>query len=153
MRKAFSFLSLSAPTHTPHLRGSIQRLRLLSPVQTDATLLANNSQHFWMLHVASACTPSALLGVFAFVCTPLPRRTQQLPTLFAQQCWELLRPFAGSPESLTGIKETLTLSSPCATFSQALSLNSFAWTTWPETLQPHEIMMSRDKGNVDQGAN
>ena len=31
-----------------------------SPVQTDATLLANNSQHFWMLHVASVCTPCFL---------------------------------------------------------------------------------------------
>ena len=32
-----------------------------------------------------------LLGVVASVCTP---RAQQLPTLFAQHCWELLRPFA-----------------------------------------------------------
>ena len=38
----------------------------------------------------------ALLGVVASVCTPLPTRTQQLPTLLAQQCWELLRPFARS---------------------------------------------------------
>ena len=37
-----------------------------------------------------------LLGVVAAVCTPLPTRTQQLPTLLAQQCWELLRPFASS---------------------------------------------------------
>ena len=37
-----------------------------------------------------------LLGVVASVCTPLPTRTQQLPTLLAQQCWELLRPFAHS---------------------------------------------------------
>ena len=28
-----------------------------------------------------------LLGVVASVCTPLPTRTQQLPTLLAQQCW------------------------------------------------------------------
>ena len=35
-----------------------------------------------------------LLGAVASVCTPLPRRTQQLTTLLAQQCWELLRPFA-----------------------------------------------------------
>ena len=35
-----------------------------------------------------------LLGVVASVCTPLPTRTQQLPTLLAQQYWELLRPFA-----------------------------------------------------------
>ena len=37
-----------------------------------------------------------LLGVVASVCSPLPTRTQQLPTLLAQQCWELLRPFARS---------------------------------------------------------
>ena len=37
-----------------------------------------------------------LLGVVASVCTPLPTRKQQLPTLLAQQCWELLRPFARS---------------------------------------------------------
>ena len=30
-------------------------------VQTDATLLANNSQHCWMLHVASVCTPCCML--------------------------------------------------------------------------------------------
>ena len=30
----------------------------------------------------------------ASVCTPLPTRTLQLPTLLAQHCWELLRPFA-----------------------------------------------------------
>ena len=146
-----------------------------SPVQTDATLLANSSQHCWMLHVASVCTPSYmlldvvaccwakfdtgqtflpttpnipfvpwspkrlaqqcwirlhnfsnivgathahyawitktyglysshdalqvpnLLGVVASVCTPLPTRTQQLPILLTQQCWQLLRPFARSP--------------------------------------------------------
>jgi len=37
-----------------------------------------------------------LLGVVASVCTPLPTLTQQLPTLLAQQCWELLRPFVRS---------------------------------------------------------
>ena len=37
-----------------------------------------------------------LLGVVAPVCTPLPTRTQQLPTLLAQQCRELLCPFARS---------------------------------------------------------
>ena len=37
-----------------------------------------------------------LLGVVASVYTPLPTRTQQLPTLLAQQCWKLLRPFARS---------------------------------------------------------
>ena len=37
-----------------------------------------------------------LLGVVASVCRPLLTRTQQLPTLLAQQCWELLRPFPRS---------------------------------------------------------
>ena len=68
-RSVFKFVRTHSHTHTPHLRGSIYRLHLLSPVQTDATLLANNSQHFWMLHVAFVCIPSALLGVVASVCT------------------------------------------------------------------------------------
>ena len=34
---------------------------VLSPVQTDATLLANNPQHCWMLHVASVSTPRCML--------------------------------------------------------------------------------------------
>ena len=47
----------------------ISKLILLSPVQTDATLLANNSQHCWMLHVASVCTPCCmLLDVVACCC-------------------------------------------------------------------------------------
>ena len=41
----------------------------LSPVQTEATLLANNSQHCWMLLVASVCTPCCmLLDVVACCC-------------------------------------------------------------------------------------
>ena len=39
---------------------------------------------------------ATMLGVVASVCTLLPTRTQQLQTLLAQQCWELLRPFARS---------------------------------------------------------
>ena len=35
-----------------------------------------------------------LFRVAAYVSTALPTRTQQLPILSAQQCWELLRPFA-----------------------------------------------------------
>ena len=37
-----------------------------------------------------------LLGAVASVCAPVPTRTQQLPTLLAQQCRGLLRPFARS---------------------------------------------------------
>ena len=29
-----------------------------------------------------------------FTCKAMCKRTQQLPTLLGQQCWELLRPFA-----------------------------------------------------------
>ena len=37
-----------------------------------------------------------LLGVVASISTPLPRCTQQLPMLLAQQCWELFCAFARS---------------------------------------------------------
>ena len=65
-------------------------------MQTDETLLANNSQHCWMLHVASVCTPCCmLLDVVAQSLKPVKLFSQQLPTfvLFrdrrsvAQQCW------------------------------------------------------------------
>ena len=58
-------------------------------VQTDARLLANNSQHCWMLHVLSFCSPCCmLLGVVAQSLKPVKllamcKRTQQLPTLLA----------------------------------------------------------------------
>ena len=152
-------------------------------MQTDTTLLANNSQHCWMLHVASVSTPccmllnvvacwcakfgtgqtflpttpnisfvpwspkrrttilgpftqlfqpcwghtcslrmiykdlwvvsfpqctvgpnivgATMLGVVASICTPLPTWMQQLPTLLAQQCWELLHLFARSVSLFT----------------------------------------------------
>ena len=44
-----------------------------------------------------------LLGVVASVCTPLPTRTQQLPTFLAQHCCALLRPFAHSLTKKTAI--------------------------------------------------
>ena len=68
-------------------------------MQTDATLLANNSQHCWMLHVASVCTPCCmLLDVVACCCAkfePVKLFSQQLPTFLLfrdprsveQQCW------------------------------------------------------------------
>ena len=37
-------------------------------MQTDATLLANNSQNCWISHVASVCTP-ILLHVVGSCCT------------------------------------------------------------------------------------
>ena len=71
-------------------------LSYLSPVQTDATLLANNSQNCWMLHVASVCTPCCmLLDVVAQSLKPVKLFSQQLPTFLlfcdrwsvTQQCW------------------------------------------------------------------
>ena len=85
-------------------------LFFLSPVQTDATLLANNSQHCWMLHVAYVCTPCCMmLDVIACCCakfetgqtfqptTPKisfvpwsPKRSATMLDPFAQlfqQCW------------------------------------------------------------------
>ena len=65
-------------------------------MQTDATLLANNSRHCWMLHVASVCTPCCmLLHVVAQSLKPVKLFSQQLPTFLlfrdrrsvAQQCW------------------------------------------------------------------
>ena len=65
-------------------------------MQTDATLLANNSQRCWMLHVTSVCTPCCmLLRVVAQSLKPVKLFSQQLPTFLlfrdrrsvAQQCW------------------------------------------------------------------
>ena len=69
---------------------------MLSPVKKDATMLINNSQHCWMLHVASLCkTCCVLLGVFAQSLKPFKLLNQQLPTFLllrdrwsvALQCW------------------------------------------------------------------
>ena len=65
-------------------------------VQTDATLLANNSQHCWMLHVASVCTACyMLLDDVAQSLKRVKLFCQQLPTFLlfrdrqgvAQQYW------------------------------------------------------------------
>ena len=82
-----------------------QNLRALGCVQTDATLLSNNSQHCWMLHVASVCTSCCmLLDVVGCCCAKFETGqtftlVQTDATLLAynsQHCWELLRPFARS---------------------------------------------------------
>ena len=68
----------------------------LGCVQTDATLLTNNFQHCWMLHVASVCKPCCMsLDVVVRSLKPVKLFSQQLPTLLlfrdrrsvAQQCW------------------------------------------------------------------
>ena len=54
----------------------------LGCVQTDATLLTNNSQHCWMLHVASVCTPYCmLLDVVAFCCAKFETSQTFQPTI------------------------------------------------------------------------
>ena len=88
---------------------------LLCRVWNQSNFSANNSQHFFCSVIAThahyawitktyglypsrdALQVPNLLQVVASVCTPLPTRTQQLPTLLAQQCWELLCPFARQP--------------------------------------------------------
>ena len=64
------------------------------------SLLANNSQHCWMLHVTSVCTHCCmLLDVVAQSLKPVKLFSQQLPTVFlfrdwrrsvAQKCWTCL---------------------------------------------------------------
>ena len=45
------------------LRVVAQSLKpVIGCVQTGTTLLTNNSQHCWMLHVASVCTPYCMLA-------------------------------------------------------------------------------------------
>ena len=94
---------------TTHCR-SQQCWELLHPFAHHNQHGRNNSQHCWCNNVGSCCirlhtttntdatTPNivgaTMLGVVASVCTPQPTRTQQLPTLLVQQCWELLHPFA-----------------------------------------------------------
>ena len=55
------------------------------------------SQKYYGLYPSQdALQVPTMLGVVASVYTPLPTRTQQLPTLLVKQCWELLRPFSRS---------------------------------------------------------
>ena len=75
---------------------------MLGCVQTDATLLTNNSQHCWMLHVASVCTPCCMFLDVAQSLKPVKLFSQQLPTFLlfrdrrsvAQQCWIRLHSFS-----------------------------------------------------------
>ena len=74
-------------------------------MQTEATELANNFQHCWMLHVASVFTPCCMLLCVVGSCCAKFETGQTFscvqtdattPTIVGQQCWELLRPFARS---------------------------------------------------------
>ena len=69
----------------------------LSPMQTDATLLANNSQHCWISRVASVCTLT-LFYVVGSCCTKFETGQKFIdvqtdgttPNMLGQQCWEFL---------------------------------------------------------------
>ena len=71
-------------------------------MQTDATLMTNNSQDCWMLHVACY----TLLHVAAQSLKPVKLFSQQLPTFLlfldrvAQQCWIRLH----SSSNIVGVK-------------------------------------------------
>ena len=73
------------------------------PLHSSSNIVSVTHAHYaWFtktygLHPShDALQVPPLLGVVASVCRPLPIRTQQLSTFLAQQCWELLRPFARS---------------------------------------------------------
>ena len=76
-----------------------------------------------------------LLGVVASFCTPLPTRTQQRPTLLAQLCWELLRPFARSLRWLN------TVLAVCEYMSFAKSWQEEGCSSQAETLQAKNILL------------
>ena len=61
----------------------------------DARSLRMDYKDLWVVFFLR-CTLQVpnLLAVVASICIPLPTCTQQLPTLLAQPCWELLCPFA-----------------------------------------------------------
>ena len=88
----------------------------LGCMQTDATLLANNFQHCWMLHVGSVCTLCCiLLEVVVCCCTKFETGHTLSPmqmdaTLLAnnsQHCWELLCLFARSLTQSTNLFSSL----------------------------------------------
>ena len=56
----------------------------------------NKVSFYWRKTSKTLFLVKLFLGVVASVCTPLPTHTQQLSTLFAQQCLESLRPLARS---------------------------------------------------------
>ena len=61
-----------------------------------ARSLRMDYKDLWVVFFPRCTAGPNIVGSCCIVCIPLPTRTQQLPTLLAQQCWELLRPFARS---------------------------------------------------------
>ena len=73
--------------------------------------LSATHEHYTRIHPIRLSRPShdalqvpTLLGVIESLCTPLPKRTQQLPTLLAQQRWKFWCPF---PRSFTKFHNNL----------------------------------------------
>ena len=60
--------------------------RFLSPVQTDATLLANNSQHCWMLHVAGLQITTGQRTMSGLI-ADLTGQTPVLPVILTGHFW------------------------------------------------------------------
>ena len=73
-------------------------------LHSSSNIVGATHAHYGLFPSHDALQVLILLGVVASVCTPLPTRTQQLPTLLAQQCWDLLRPFARSLTRIMQLK-------------------------------------------------
>ena len=90
---------------TPNIVGC----HMLRPFAHHCQQGRNNSQNCWSNIAGNCCillnttankdatthyiVGPTLLGIVASYWTPLPTRTQQLPKLLVQHCWELLHPF------------------------------------------------------------
>ena len=98
-----AFLIFSPPLQNFHV--VLPTKKMWSPVQTDATSLANNSQLCWMLHVAYVCTPCCmLLDVVACCCAKFETvqtssyvQTDAITPNNVESCWPAVlhpHPFA-----------------------------------------------------------
>ena len=67
-------------------RDTSSATRTLSPVQTDGTLPANNSQRCWMLHVAFVCKQCWMLLYVAACCWELLRKVWNRSNSWANNC-------------------------------------------------------------------
>ena len=67
-------------------RDTSSATRTLSPVQTEGTLLANNSQRRWMLHVAFVCKQCWMLLYVAACCWELFLKVWNRSNFWANNC-------------------------------------------------------------------
>ena len=78
------------------------KLVSLNSFENGQNIVGQQLPTCWMLHVASVSTPCCmLLGVVAqslklVKLLATSKRTQHLPEVWGQQCWELSHPFARS---------------------------------------------------------